>query len=167
MNAYFIAGTDTGVGKTLVTAAIAAALSGSGRSVGVMKPCESGCAEVAGELEPRDAIFLRAMSGCGDPLDSVCPYRLRARGQAGRQNGYNCSHFETTLVKSGPNGPVLKPRRREAQHSIKTPPIGGRCIARRREDTAMRNYRYAAQGRVAATWASLDHPSQRRASEAG
>ena len=78
MNAYFIAGTDTGVGKTLVTAAIAAALSGSGRSVGVMKPCESGCAEVAGELEPRDAIFLRAMSGCEDPLDSVCPYRLRA-----------------------------------------------------------------------------------------
>ena len=100
-------------------------------------------------------------------LATFCPYRLRARGQAGRQNGYNCSHFETTLVKSGPNGPVLKPRRREAQHSIKTPPIGGRCIARRREDTAMRNYRYAAQGRVAATWASLDHPSQRRASEAG
>lgn len=78
MTAYFITGTDTGVGKTLVTAAIAAALSGRGRSVGVMKPCESGCPEIDGALAPPDARFLQAMSGCNDPLDAVCPYRLRA-----------------------------------------------------------------------------------------
>jgi len=78
MKAYFITGTDTGVGKTLVTAAIAAALSGSGKSVGVMKPCESGCPEIDGALAPRDALLLKAMSGCADPLEIVCPYRLRA-----------------------------------------------------------------------------------------
>lgn len=90
MNAYFITGTDTGVGKTLVAGALAAALAETGRRVGVMKPCESGCDEVDGALSPRDARFLQAMSGCDDPLDAVCPYRLRpalAPGVAARVEG--------------------------------------------------------------------------------
>ena len=78
MKAYFITGTDTGVGKTVVTGALAAALARTGLSVGVMKPCESGCAEKDGELVPADALFLRDMAGCDDALDEVCPYRLRA-----------------------------------------------------------------------------------------
>lgn len=78
MKAYFITGTDTGVGKTLVTGALAAAFSRSGRSVGVMKPCESGCDELNGELVPKDALFLQKMAGCADPLEHICPYRLRA-----------------------------------------------------------------------------------------
>jgi dethiobiotin synthetase len=78
MKAYFITGTDTGVGKTVVTGALAAALARTGLSVGVMKPCESGCAEKDGELVPADALFLRDMAGCDDGLDEVCPYRLRA-----------------------------------------------------------------------------------------
>ena len=41
--AIFIAGTDTGVGKTVVASALAAALSRRGLNVGVMKPVESGC----------------------------------------------------------------------------------------------------------------------------
>ena len=76
--AYFIAGTDTGVGKTLVAGALAAAYAAGGASVGVMKPCESGCDMEGGAAVPRDALFLKALSGCGDPLDAVCPYRLRA-----------------------------------------------------------------------------------------
>ena len=78
MKAYFITGTDTGVGKTVVTGALAAVLARTGLSVGVMKPCESGCAEKDGELVPADALFLRDMAGCDDALDKVCPYRLRA-----------------------------------------------------------------------------------------
>ncbi|MCF2943003.1 dethiobiotin synthase [Paenibacillus tarimensis] len=38
----FVAGTDTGVGKTLVTAALAAALREEGRNIGVWKPVQSG-----------------------------------------------------------------------------------------------------------------------------
>ena len=38
-----VTGTDTGVGKTFVTAAIAAALAARGRRVGVYKPVETGC----------------------------------------------------------------------------------------------------------------------------
>lgn len=40
-----VTGTDTGVGKTITTAALAAVLRGAGRSVAVYKPCQSGAAE--------------------------------------------------------------------------------------------------------------------------
>lgn len=40
-----ITGTDTGVGKTITTAALAAVLHGKGRSVAVYKPCQSGAAD--------------------------------------------------------------------------------------------------------------------------
>ncbi|HYH77483.1 MAG TPA: dethiobiotin synthase [Arthrobacter sp.] len=39
-----VTGTDTGVGKTITTAALAAVLRGTGRSVAVYKPCQSGAA---------------------------------------------------------------------------------------------------------------------------
>ena len=48
----FITGTDTGVGKTLVGASLAALLRGSGYRVGVMKPVETGCGEKNGMLFP-------------------------------------------------------------------------------------------------------------------
>jgi dethiobiotin synthase len=40
-----VTGTDTGVGKTITTAALASVLSGMGRSVAVYKPCQSGAAD--------------------------------------------------------------------------------------------------------------------------
>ncbi|MGY4544001.1 dethiobiotin synthetase [Arthrobacter sp. UYNi723] len=40
-----VTGTDTGVGKTITTAALAAVLHGAGRSVAVYKPCQSGAAD--------------------------------------------------------------------------------------------------------------------------
>ncbi|MEK6713054.1 MAG: dethiobiotin synthase, partial [Nitrospirota bacterium] len=39
----FITGTDTGVGKTIVAAGIAAAMKKRGINVGVMKPVHTGC----------------------------------------------------------------------------------------------------------------------------
>jgi dethiobiotin synthetase len=47
----FITGTDTGVGKTVATAALAAALSGAGRSVAVYKPTQAGLEEGAGDVD--------------------------------------------------------------------------------------------------------------------
>ena len=72
----FITGTDTGVGKTLVSGGIAALLRESGMDVGVMKPIESGCRRENGVLIPEDALFLREMSGCGDELRLINPYAL-------------------------------------------------------------------------------------------
>ena len=40
-----VTGTDTGVGKTITTAALASVLHGMGRSVAVYKPCQSGAAD--------------------------------------------------------------------------------------------------------------------------
>ncbi len=73
----FITGTDTGVGKTVVACGLAALLRESGYRVGVMKPAETGCEERDGKLFPQDAYLLKEASGCEEPLEKICPYRLR------------------------------------------------------------------------------------------
>ncbi|MGO9107791.1 MAG: dethiobiotin synthase [Thermoguttaceae bacterium] len=75
----FITGTDTGVGKTYVTALIVRSLVASGRRVGVYKPAASGCDRNAqGCLVSEDAVALwEASGGLGD-LDRVCPQRFAA-----------------------------------------------------------------------------------------
>lgn len=75
--AIFVAGTDTGVGKTIVTAALARLLHNQGVNVGVMKPVTSGCAERGDSLVSEDAELLAWAAGV--PLDEECaPYSLRA-----------------------------------------------------------------------------------------
>jgi dethiobiotin synthetase len=70
----FITGTDTGVGKTFVTCAIAAALREARRDVGVMKPVASGCTRTEdGHFTSGDAEMLIAASVSGDPMDLVMP----------------------------------------------------------------------------------------------
>jgi dethiobiotin synthetase len=70
----FITGTDTGVGKTQVTAILAVALRSRGLRVGVMKPVETGCPVEQGHLMPQDSLFLRQISGCSAPQELVTPY---------------------------------------------------------------------------------------------
>lgn len=60
---YFITGTDTGVGKTLVTAALLLAARAAGlRAVG-LKPVAAGCARVDGRLVNDDALLLQRCAG--------------------------------------------------------------------------------------------------------
>jgi len=73
----FVTGTDTGVGKTYVSAGIATALTCRGVDVGVMKPAETGCRIRAGRLMPRDALRLMRSACVKDPLSLVNPYRFR------------------------------------------------------------------------------------------
>jgi dethiobiotin synthetase len=70
----FITGTDTGVGKTQVTAILSVALRSRGFHVGVMKPVETGCLVKQGCLVPQDSLFLRQISGCRAPEELVTPY---------------------------------------------------------------------------------------------
>ncbi|MBV9691817.1 MAG: dethiobiotin synthase [Ktedonobacteraceae bacterium] len=72
--ACFITGTDTGVGKTIVTAALATALRKRGLRVGVMKPVETGCFMEGDRLQAQDACFLRKASGCTAAPPLVTPY---------------------------------------------------------------------------------------------
>ena len=75
----FITGTDTGVGKTVVTGALAAGLRGRGLDVGVMKPLQTGARVLPeGGLIAPDARFLTAVSGVQDPPDLICPVMLLA-----------------------------------------------------------------------------------------
>jgi dethiobiotin synthetase len=73
----FITGTDTGVGKTQVTAMLAVALQARGFQVGVMKPAETGCPVQQGNLRPQDSLFLRQISHCRAPEELVTPYAFR------------------------------------------------------------------------------------------
>ncbi len=68
----FITGTDTGVGKTLVAAAVALALKKRGCEVGVMKPIETGVSP--SKTGQSDAAKLRAIIDGEDQLGAVCPY---------------------------------------------------------------------------------------------
>ncbi|MBI3621508.1 MAG: dethiobiotin synthase [Nitrospirae bacterium] len=89
---FFIAGTDTGVGKTMVAAAVAAWLRAAGYDVGVMKPIHTGCRHPGTRQPPPDTALLMRAAGVRDPLELVTPYRLRqplsplaaARAEGGR-----------------------------------------------------------------------------------
>jgi len=83
----FVTGTDTGVGKTVVAAALAAVLRLDGVDVGVMKPVQTGAIpdneanqllSVLGGSPPAslrapDAEYLKAVAGVDDPMRLICP----------------------------------------------------------------------------------------------
>jgi len=74
----FITGTDTGVGKTVVTAAILTWLRQQGKKAGVMKPIETGVDRECSSASNSDAMFLMECGGIEDDLAQVCPIRLKA-----------------------------------------------------------------------------------------
>jgi len=73
-NVLFVTATDTEAGKTFVACAVARALKGRGRDVGVMKPVASGCEpDETGERVPDDTRALIEASGAGDGAELVTP----------------------------------------------------------------------------------------------
>jgi dethiobiotin synthase len=91
-----ITGTDTGVGKTITTAAVAAALHRHGRSVAVYKPCQSGAAigdsdtaeitRLAGPVTAETGVVLQeplapaaAAAIDGTPLPRLAAHAARVR----------------------------------------------------------------------------------------
>jgi dethiobiotin synthetase len=75
-NSYFITGTDTGIGKTLVSAALIHALQNQGLRVAGMKPVASGCFETAEGRRNEDADQLLAAINIRADYELACPYRL-------------------------------------------------------------------------------------------
>ena len=75
MNGLFITGTDTGVGKTVVTACLANLF--KSQDVGVMKPIETGVDPKCNSAANSDAKFLMEVSGTTDTEEEVCPHRLK------------------------------------------------------------------------------------------
>ncbi|MDD3844906.1 MAG: dethiobiotin synthase [Syntrophorhabdaceae bacterium] len=78
MKSIFVTGTDTGVGKTVISSGIAAYLSTrKGLDVGVMKPFESGI-ETTGERDCGDTWTLKKASGSQDAISEINPYLFKA-----------------------------------------------------------------------------------------
>jgi dethiobiotin synthetase len=72
----FIAGTDTGVGKTRVTAALLAAARAAGVKAAGMKPVAAGAERRQGRLVSEDALLIAAASGQDTAYDDLNPFCL-------------------------------------------------------------------------------------------
>lgn len=77
MKGVFVTGTDTGVGKTLVAAALVRAFAATGRKAVGMKPVASGAvAGSDGAAMWEDVVALRRAGNVEAPLEWVNPYRF-------------------------------------------------------------------------------------------
>jgi dethiobiotin synthetase len=74
----FVTGTDTGVGKTFVTQALAKRLRARGWKVAAVKPAESGCEEGPNGLIAADAHAIAEAAGGWQAATARCRYKLRA-----------------------------------------------------------------------------------------
>ena len=77
-NGIFVTGTDTGIGKSVASAALLHAMRARDlRAVG-MKPVASGCVETSDGWRNEDALLLQAAGEPGVPYADINPYALPA-----------------------------------------------------------------------------------------
>ncbi len=72
----FVAGTDTEVGKTMVSAALVLSLQQAGVDAGYVKPVASGCREREGRLVSEDVLLVQRLCGLDDPWEQMGPVCL-------------------------------------------------------------------------------------------
>jgi dethiobiotin synthetase len=75
-NSYYITGTDTGIGKSVASAALLHALRGRGLHAVGMKPVASGCEMTADGWRNEDALLLQQASDPVPAYRDVNPYAL-------------------------------------------------------------------------------------------
>lgn len=73
---FFITGTDTAVGKTVVSRALLQALAASGKSVVGYKPVAKGSKETPEGLRNKDALVLQSVSTLSLPYEAINPIAL-------------------------------------------------------------------------------------------
>ena len=71
---YFVTGTDTGVGKTMVTLGLMQCLQSQGHAVAAMKPLASGCDRLATGIRNDDALLLQQQASVVLAYELVNPY---------------------------------------------------------------------------------------------
>ncbi|GGC86326.1 dethiobiotin synthase [Undibacterium terreum] len=74
----FVTGTDTEIGKTLVSSALLHALAQRGLGSAGMKPVAAGASLLDGEWHNEDVDMLQAASSVKLPVSLVCPYLMQA-----------------------------------------------------------------------------------------
>jgi dethiobiotin synthetase len=75
---FFITGTDTDVGKTLIAGALIKLINYLGYKVCGMKPIESGCGREGDVLIPYDGMFLKQIAHLDEPINMLTPCCLES-----------------------------------------------------------------------------------------
>jgi dethiobiotin synthetase len=75
---FFVTGTDTGIGKTVITLGLMQYLQDRGFTVAGMKPVASGCEATPQGLRNDDAVQLQRQASCRLPYAQVNPVTLAA-----------------------------------------------------------------------------------------
>lgn len=75
---FFITGTDTGVGKTVITVALIKAISMLGQRACGMKPIETGCIKQGDVLIPSDGMFIKTIARMQENIRYVTPFCLES-----------------------------------------------------------------------------------------
>jgi dethiobiotin synthetase len=71
---FFVTGTDTGVGKTVIAVALIKALHLLGLKACGMKPIETGCIKEGNVLIPSDGMFIKTIAHMEENVRYVSPY---------------------------------------------------------------------------------------------
>lgn len=78
MKNYFIAGTDTSVGKTFIACALLKAAEKKGLTTAGLKPVAAGCELIDGQLKNEDALLLQQCATKGLDYEMINPIALEA-----------------------------------------------------------------------------------------
>jgi len=73
----FVTGTDTGVGKTMMTGALALAMQSKNHTVGIMKPVETGL-QVLSHKQESDGARLHQLSSHQEAIELTSPYQFQS-----------------------------------------------------------------------------------------
>jgi dethiobiotin synthetase len=73
-NGFFITGTDTGVGKTVVACELLKKLRSEGNQTAALKPVASGCIETGAGLRNLDALQLQQAATLNVPYEFINPF---------------------------------------------------------------------------------------------
>jgi dethiobiotin synthetase len=76
--AFFITGTDTNVGKTLIAAGLLVAAKNKGLTTAALKPVAAGCEKTEAGLRNSDALLLQSVITQPLDYDQINPYALEA-----------------------------------------------------------------------------------------
>ena len=101
---YFVTGTDTGVGKTVVTLGLMQHLQAHGLRVVAMKPVASGCLHTAQGLRNDDALRLQRQGSVLLHYHEVNPYAFEpaiAPHLAAAEAGVSVSRFLAQFIGGG------------------------------------------------------------------
>ena len=97
-SAFFITGTDTGVGKTSISLALIEVLKKQGYRVAAMKPVASGSIQSSDGLRNRDAMLMLAHAQPGAEYKDVNPYALSLPSAPILAAQHDAVQIETGLI---------------------------------------------------------------------